>query len=49
MLVPYELQLLQAKMKQICIDKATIWLNDLSEKRDEWSGRIDEFLSNDAF
>ena len=42
-------RILAGEMKQICIDKATIWLNDLSEKRDEWSGRIDEFLSNDAF
>ena len=42
-------KILAGEMKQICIDKATIWLNDLSEKRDEWSGRIDEFLANDSY
>jgi len=42
-------KILAGEMKQICIDKATIWLNDLSEKRDEWSGRIDEFLTNDSY
>ena len=42
-------RILAGEMKQLCIDKATIWLNDISEKRDEWSGRLDEFLANDSF
>ena len=41
-------RILAGEMKQLCIDKATIWLNDISEKRDEWSGRLDEFLANDS-
>ena len=42
-------RILAGEMKQLCIDKATVWLNDLSEKRDEWSGKLDDFLANDSY
>ena len=41
-------KILAGEMKQLCIDNASIWLNDISEKRDEWSGRLDEFLAPDG-
>ena len=41
-------RLLAGEIKQICIDKASEWLTDLSERRNQWSDRIDEFLSNDS-
>ena len=41
-------RLLAGEIKQICIDRATEWLTDLSEKRNQWSDRIEDFLSNDS-
>ena len=41
-------RLLAGEVKQICIDRATEWLNDLSEKRDQWEDRLGEFLAKDA-
>ena len=41
-------KLLAGEMKNICMENATSWLNDLSEKRDEWAGRAEEFLAPDA-
>jgi tryptophanyl-tRNA synthetase len=41
-------RLLAGEIKQICIDGATEWLSDLKEKRDQWEGRLDEFLAPDA-
>ena len=41
-------RLLAGELKQICIDKAAEWLTDLSEKRNQWSDRIGDFLSNDS-
>jgi len=41
-------RLLAGEIKQICIDRATEWLTDLSEKRDMWTDRLDEFLAPDA-
>ena len=41
-------RLLAGEIKQICIDKAAEWLTDLSEKRNQWSDRIGDFLSNDS-
>ncbi len=41
-------RLLAGELKQICIDKATDWLNDLREKRSQWDGRLSEFLAPDA-
>ena len=41
-------RLLAGEIKQICIDKAAEWLTELSEKRNQWSDRIEDFLSNDS-
>ena len=41
-------RMLAGEIKQICIDRASEWLTDLSEKRDMWEGRLDEFLASDA-
>tara|TARA_B100000287_G_scaffold374921_1_gene375039 strand:- start:420 stop:1802 length:1383 start_codon:yes stop_codon:yes gene_type:complete len=41
-------KLLAGDVKQICIDKATEWLEDLQEKRGQWEGRLSEFLAPDA-
>jgi len=41
-------RLLAGEIKQICIDKASEWLTDLSEKREQWTDRIDEFIAPDS-
>ena len=41
-------RLLAGEIKQICVDKASEWLTDLSEKRNQWADRIDEFLAPDS-
>ncbi len=41
-------KILAGEMKNICIENATTWLNDLAEKRDEWRDRVNEFLAPDA-
>jgi len=41
-------RLLAGEIKQICIDKAAEWLTELSEKRDQWSDRIDDFIATDS-
>lgn len=41
-------RLLAGEIKQICIDKAAEWLTELSEKRNQWSDRIEDFLSDDS-
>ena len=41
-------RLLAGEVKQICIDRASEWLNDLKEKRDQWEDRLGEFLAEDA-
>ena len=41
-------RMLAGEIKQICIDRASECLTDLSEKRDMWEGRLDEFLAADA-
>ena len=38
-------RMLAGEIKQICIERASEWLTDLSEKRDMWEGRLDEFLA----
>ena len=40
--------ILAGEMKQICIDNANEWLKDLREKRDQWVGNLDEFISSDS-
>jgi len=37
-------RILAGEMKQICIDRAEEWLSELSEKRSQWSNRLEEFL-----
>ena len=41
-------RMLAGEIKQICIESATDWLNELKEKRSHWEDRIDEFLAPDA-
>ena len=41
-------RMLAGEIKQICIDRASEWLTDLSEKRDQWTDRIDEFIAVDS-
>ena len=41
-------RMLAADIKKICIDKASEWLNELSEKRNSIEDQIDSFLSDDA-
>ena len=41
-------RLLAGEIKQICINKASEWLNELSEKRDQWADRIDDFIAPDS-
>jgi tryptophanyl-tRNA synthetase len=41
-------RILAGEIKQICIDRASEWLSDLSEKRNQWSDRILDFLSHDS-
>ena len=38
-------RMLAGEIKQICIDSATEWLNELAERRDMWADRLDEFLA----
>ena len=37
-------KILAGEMKQMCIERATQWLSDLSERRDETSHLIDRFF-----
>ena len=39
-------KILAGEMKQLCIDRATEWLTDLSEKRDETSHLVRDFFEN---
>ena len=41
-------RMLAGEIKQICIDRATEWLQDLDEKRQQWSDRLSEFLAPDS-
>ena len=41
-------RMLAGEMKQVCIEKAWEWLQGLSERREMWSDRLDEFLAPDA-
>jgi len=41
-------RLLAGEVKQLCVNSASEWLLDLKEKRDQWEGRLDEFLSPDS-
>ena len=41
-------RMLAAEIKNICIDKASEWLNELAEKRNSIRDQLDSFLSDDA-
>lgn len=41
-------RMLAGEIKQICIDRATEWLNELKERRGQWEDRIEDFLASDA-
>ena len=41
-------KILAGEMKQLCIDRATAWLGDLHEMRDQTAHLVKEFLASDA-
>ena len=41
-------KLLAGEMKQLCIDRATTWLNEMHEMRDQTAHLVEEFLAVDA-
>lgn len=41
-------RMLAGDMKQLCIEKAADWLSEISEKREIWRDRLDEFLAPDS-
>jgi len=41
-------KILAGEMKQLCIDRASEWIKDLNEKRDQSEHLIKEFLSSDS-
>ena len=41
-------KILAGEMKQICIDRASEWLKELKEKKDETAHLIKDFLSTDS-
>ena len=41
-------RMLAGEIKQICIDRASEWLNELSEKRQSIEGKINDYLADDA-
>ena len=40
--------LLAGEMKQLCIERATVWLGELQEMRDQTAHLVSEFLASDA-
>ena len=41
-------RILAGEMKKLCIEKASLWLQENSEKREMWRGRLSEFLAPDS-
>ena len=41
-------EILTGQMKQMCIDRAAVWLTELAEQRDETAHLVDDFLAPDA-
>ncbi len=41
-------RMLAGEMKQLCIEKASEWLEEISEKREMWRDRLGEFLAPDS-
>ena len=40
--------MLAGDVKKVCIDRATEWLNDLKEKRNQMENSVADFLAVDA-
>ena len=40
--------MLAGEVKQICIDRATDWLTELKQRRDQMEDAVAEFLAPDA-
>lgn len=41
-------RILAGEMKKLCAQQAEIWMNELTEKRAQWSDKISDFLADDA-
>jgi tryptophanyl-tRNA synthetase len=41
-------QLLAGEMKQLCIERATAWMGELHEMRDQTAHLVDDFLAEDS-
>ena len=41
-------QLLAGEMKQLCIDRATAWMGELHEMRDQTAHLVETFLAEDS-
>ena len=41
-------RMLAGEIKKLCIDKASNWLAEISEKREHWRDRTHEFISHDS-
>ena len=41
-------RILAGEMKKLCIEKASLWLEEISEKKEMWRGRLSEFLAPDS-
>ena len=41
-------RMLAGEIKKLCIDKASTWLEEISEKREYWRDRTHEFISHDS-
>ena len=41
-------KILAGEMKQLCIDRATAWLGNLHEMRDQTAHLVQDFLASDA-
>ena len=41
-------RVLAGEMKKLCIEKASLWLEEISEKKEMWRGRLSEFLAPDS-
>ena len=41
-------KILAGEMKQLCVDRATEWLSELHEKRDQSEHLVKDFLASDA-
>ena len=40
--------MLAGEIKKLCINKASTWLEEISERREYWRDRTNEFISHDS-